>query len=213
MFVCLFVFIGIASPALGFGLTFAISFSSYSFACDNIKKYNFNNNNINYSSNNPARSKDDQELTLTEMMAAGAFTGFVQSPARQLMERVKSVMQIWESDTKGTAPMSLISEPSFNHTRTMTIDRSTLQARASSGESSSAPPILCERRDSSGVLDAALRLCYCARCPSSRFTTPHTTSPKVLWRGTSPTSRCANSSQVGLRARFNGCLRSFLPMF
>lgn len=49
----------------------------------------------------PSRSSKDGELTLTEMMAAGAFTGIVQSPARQLMERVKSVMQIWESDKGG----------------------------------------------------------------------------------------------------------------
>lgn len=81
---------GLLSPALGFGLTFAISFSGYAHGCNMICDYK-----------NTSRDK----LSYLDMTMAGAYTGVLQSPARQIVERIKSVMQIREA-TPGKAPYS-----------------------------------------------------------------------------------------------------------
>ena len=93
---------GLASPALGFGLTFAISFrlikshitvfscflsftwrkqfvmySSSLFLWYSCSAYGFSSRQIaNF------RGKDTDHLTLSEMGLAGIFTGFIQSPVR-----------------------------------------------------------------------------------------------------------------------------------
>eukprot|EP00953_Heterococcus_sp_UTEX-ZZ885_P042124 21437-Heterococcus_DN1.PRE.1 len=41
-------------------------------------------------------SSSNRKLSLSEMTLAGAWAGFVQAPARQVIERVKSVMQVRE---------------------------------------------------------------------------------------------------------------------
>jgi solute carrier family 25 carnitine/acylcarnitine transporter 20/29 len=81
---------GLLSPALGFGLTFAVSFSAYGYGCRQIASYT---------------NKDQKELSLSEMSLAGVFTGFVQSPVRQVIERIKSVMQVVDAPG-GKSPYS-----------------------------------------------------------------------------------------------------------
>ena len=54
------IYRGIASPALGFGLTFAISFSAYGFGCRTISIY---------------KNQAIDKLSLTDMTLSGAFTG------------------------------------------------------------------------------------------------------------------------------------------
>lgn len=51
------------------------------------------------------KQKDIKLLSHCELALAGAFTGLVQSPARQVVERVKSVMQIRET-SGGKSPYS-----------------------------------------------------------------------------------------------------------
>ncbi len=68
---------GLLSPQAGFGVTFAISFAGYG------------------QGGRFFRGADtERQLTLGEMTAAGAWAGVLQSPARQVFERVKSVMQV-----------------------------------------------------------------------------------------------------------------------
>ena len=76
---------GLLAPCAGFGLTFAISFSSFGYFSKFIKEYR------NESSNNTV-----------DLIFAGAITGLVQSPPRAIMERIKSVMQVHEK--KGATP-------------------------------------------------------------------------------------------------------------
>ena len=73
------IYRGIPAPAVGFGLTFAISFSSYGFCCRSISNY---------------QKKDVSQMTLSEMTLAGAITGVVQTPVRQVVERIKSGIKI-----------------------------------------------------------------------------------------------------------------------
>lgn len=75
---------GIPSPALGFGFTFAISFAAYGQGCRTIARLN---------------NKETKQLTPLEQAAAGAYTGFIQTPARHIVERVKSVMQVQETSS------------------------------------------------------------------------------------------------------------------
>eukprot|EP01006_Ploeotia_vitrea_P060988 TRINITY_DN76994_c0_g1_i1.p1 TRINITY_DN76994_c0_g1~~TRINITY_DN76994_c0_g1_i1.p1 ORF type:complete len:290 (-),score=-11.62 TRINITY_DN76994_c0_g1_i1:16-885(-) len=75
---------GLPSPSLLFGLNFAVSFSSYGYACKYISNY---------------KNIDVNNLTLIDMTLAGGFAGACQSPVRQIMERCKSVMQVSESLT------------------------------------------------------------------------------------------------------------------
>jgi len=72
---------GLPSPALGFGLVFAISFSGYGHGCRMISEH---------------KGIGMSKLSLTDLALAGAYTGGLQSPFRQVMERVKSVMQVRE---------------------------------------------------------------------------------------------------------------------
>lgn len=85
---------GLLSPQAGFGITFAISFAGYGqgvrfFRERNDEKLDKNGKLL--------------ELSLGEMTAAGAWAGLLQSPARQIFERVKSVMQVQEA-AGGKAP-------------------------------------------------------------------------------------------------------------
>jgi len=80
---------GIPSPAFGFGFTFAISFSTYGHTCRSISDYK--------------GLQVGDRLSLSDLFIAGAVTGLVQSPARQVVERVKSVMQVHER-TDGKVP-------------------------------------------------------------------------------------------------------------
>jgi solute carrier family 25 carnitine/acylcarnitine transporter 20/29 len=73
---------GIGSPVTGFGVCYAFSFSGYGFAVRWIKER--------------SGMSDAQSLSYAQMTLAGAFAGMMQSPARQIFERVKSVMQIRE---------------------------------------------------------------------------------------------------------------------
>jgi len=82
---------GLASPASGFGLTFAVSFSSYGNGCRMIKEYR--------------GQSSSSRLSYSDMALAGGYTGFVQSPIRQVVERVKSVMQVREA-AGGRSPYS-----------------------------------------------------------------------------------------------------------
>lgn len=82
---------GLTSPALGFGLTFAVSFSSYGYGCRTLANY---------------YGKDTTALSFLDLTMAGAYTGFMQSPVRQVVERVKSVMQVRELTTGGKSPYS-----------------------------------------------------------------------------------------------------------
>lgn len=68
---------GLLSPQAGFGVTFAISFAGYGQGTRFFRDGN-----------------TERVLTLGEMTAAGAWAGLLQSPARQVFERVKSVMQV-----------------------------------------------------------------------------------------------------------------------
>ena len=60
---------------------FEVAFSGYGHGCRLISSY---------------QNKPIENLTLLEMSLAGAYTGVLQSPVRQLVERVKSVMQVRE---------------------------------------------------------------------------------------------------------------------
>jgi hypothetical protein len=73
---------GLTSPVLGFGLTFAVSFSAYGYGCRQLAS---------------SRGVGRDQLTLWDQTLAGIFTGFVQTPFRQVFERVKSVMQVHEA--------------------------------------------------------------------------------------------------------------------
>ena len=68
---------GLLSPQAGFGVTFAISFAGYGQGTRFFRK-----------------GDNKRELTLGEMTASGAWAGLLQSPARQIFERIKSVMQV-----------------------------------------------------------------------------------------------------------------------
>jgi solute carrier family 25 (mitochondrial carnitine/acylcarnitine transporter), member 20/29 len=72
---------GLTSPAMGFGLTFAVSFSAYGYGSRQICRL---------------KGIDSEKMSLSDMTLAGVFTGFVQSPVRQIIERVKTVMQVRE---------------------------------------------------------------------------------------------------------------------
>jgi solute carrier family 25 carnitine/acylcarnitine transporter 20/29 len=74
---------GLTSPALGFGLTFAVSFSAYGHGCRSICEWK-----------NISRDK----LSYLDLTMAGAYTGIVQTPVRQVVERIKGVMQVRERD-------------------------------------------------------------------------------------------------------------------
>jgi len=76
---------GLLAPCAGFGLTFAISFSSFGYFSKCFKEYR------NKSSNNTI-----------DLIYAGALTGLVQSPPRAIMERIKSVMQVHEKKNNST---------------------------------------------------------------------------------------------------------------
>lgn len=73
---------GLTSPVLGFGLTFAVSFSAYGYGCRQLATY---------------RGVERDQLALSDQTLAGLFTGFVQTPFRQVFERVKTVMQVHEA--------------------------------------------------------------------------------------------------------------------
>ena len=98
------IYRGLTSPALGFGLTFAVSFryftfnmsiyvitltlyisfiffSAYGFGCRTIAEL---------------RNKPRTSLSYSDLFLAGAFTGIVQTPVRQVVERIKGVMQVRE---------------------------------------------------------------------------------------------------------------------
>ena len=79
---------GLAAPVFGFGLTFAVSFSAYGYGCRQLAEL---------------RGVAPGELRLLDQAAAGAFTGVVQAPFRQVIERIKSVMQVRETTT-GKSP-------------------------------------------------------------------------------------------------------------
>jgi solute carrier family 25 carnitine/acylcarnitine transporter 20/29 len=81
---------GLLSPATGFGLTFAISFSAYGQGCRSIAEI---------------RGVKRDKLGYSDLFLAGAYTGVIQSPARQVVERIKSVMQIREAQG-GKSPYS-----------------------------------------------------------------------------------------------------------
>lgn len=72
---------GLLSPVVGFGITFAMSFSSFGFACKCLKDYRNTTTN-----------------TTADLIYSGAFAGLVQSPFRAIMERLKSVMQRYEKN-------------------------------------------------------------------------------------------------------------------
>jgi solute carrier family 25 carnitine/acylcarnitine transporter 20/29 len=73
---------GSPAPIAGFGLTFAISFSSYGICCRELaRRKNIELNQLDY----------------FDLSLAGTVTGFVQSPTRQIMERFKSIMQVHEN--------------------------------------------------------------------------------------------------------------------
>jgi solute carrier family 25 carnitine/acylcarnitine transporter 20/29 len=81
---------GLPSPALGFGLTFAVSFSSYGYCCRQLSIFH---------------GVDASKLSYNDLIIAGAITGAVQSPFRTIVDRVKSVMQVHES-RPGKTPYS-----------------------------------------------------------------------------------------------------------
>jgi hypothetical protein len=76
---------GLLSPCLGFGFTFAISFSSFGFFMRTFQEY-----------------RQTTKIHTSDLFVAGLLTGIVQSPARCIMERVKSVMQVHEKN--GNSP-------------------------------------------------------------------------------------------------------------
>ena len=84
------IYRGLASPAVGIGVTFAVSFSAYGHGCRAISDY---------------KHQDIKDLSVLDMTLAGAYTGVVQTPVRQVVERIKSVMQIRERDG-GKSPYS-----------------------------------------------------------------------------------------------------------
>jgi hypothetical protein len=79
------------SPSFGYGMIFAISFSAYGSSCRKISEYRDHT------------SRD--ELKPSDLAIAGVITGIAQAPMRQVVERVKSVMQVWEK-TGGKKPYS-----------------------------------------------------------------------------------------------------------
>ncbi len=98
---------GLLSPAMGFGLTFAISFSGYGHGCRMLSQHH---------------GIDIASLSYGDLTLAGAYTGFLQSPARQVVERIKSVMQIRESQGgktpyswSGACMMDLIRKEGFRN--------------------------------------------------------------------------------------------------
>jgi hypothetical protein len=85
---------GLLSPVAGYGVLFAMSFSAYGQATRYLRSRP-------QSASLPAQSasSSNRKLSLSEMTLAGAWAGFVQAPARQVIERVKSVMQVRERST------------------------------------------------------------------------------------------------------------------
>lgn len=75
---------GLSSPAVGFGFINAVAFNSYNQGCRFIAQF---------------KDKNVNDLRDVELAMAGSYAGFVQSPVRQVFERMKSVMQMRE--TKG----------------------------------------------------------------------------------------------------------------
>ena len=69
---------------------FYILYSAYGHGCRSIAEYR-----------NVARD----QLTYNDLFLAGAYTGVVQAPVRQVVERIKSVMQIREAQG-GKSPYS-----------------------------------------------------------------------------------------------------------
>jgi len=81
---------GLFAPSIGFGFTFAVSFSAYGHGCRVISSY---------------KVQDIKDLTFWDTMLAGAYTGVVQTPVRQVVDRFKGVMQIREREG-GKSPYS-----------------------------------------------------------------------------------------------------------
>ncbi|CAM9387058.1 unnamed protein product [Ascophyllum nodosum] len=75
---------GLLSPVVGAGALFAITFSSYGFA--------------GRAQLSRRGGRDMDQLTPMEMGLAGAWAGIMNGPLRQVIERVKSVMQVREGD-------------------------------------------------------------------------------------------------------------------
>ena len=84
------IYRGLFAPSIGFGFTFAVSFSAYGHGCRVISSY---------------KVQDIKDLTFWDTMLAGAYTGVVQTPVRQVVDRVKGVMQIREREG-GKSPYS-----------------------------------------------------------------------------------------------------------
>ncbi|KAG5175346.1 carnitine/acylcarnitine carrier protein [Tribonema minus] len=82
---------GLASPVLGYGVLFAMSFSA-------------NGQALRYLRNRDGRAAN-APASVAEMTLAGAWAGAVQAPARQVFERVKGVMQV-RNGAGGKAPYS-----------------------------------------------------------------------------------------------------------
>ncbi|CAM9366106.1 unnamed protein product [Ascophyllum nodosum] len=71
---------GLLFPVAGYGILFAIVFSSYGLAGRTMLRHR--------------EAGDGDRLMLWEMGLAGMFSGLANSPQRQVIERVKSVMQV-----------------------------------------------------------------------------------------------------------------------
>lgn len=84
------IYRGLFAPSIGFGFTFAVSFSAYGHGCRVISSY---------------KVQDIKDLSFWDTMLAGAYTGVVQTPVRQVVDRVKGVMQIREREG-GKSPYS-----------------------------------------------------------------------------------------------------------
>ena len=72
---------GLLSPCLGFGFTFAVSFSSFGYFMRNFQS-----------------KRQTTIVHTTDLFLSGFLTGIIQSPFRSIMERVKSVMQVHEKN-------------------------------------------------------------------------------------------------------------------
>jgi len=81
---------GLAAPATSFGAVFATSFAANSFALKHIREYR--------------GLAPDADLSVGDLTLAGAFAGAVQSPPRQVMERIKTFMQVRIEESNGKAP-------------------------------------------------------------------------------------------------------------
>lgn len=123
---------GLLSPQVGFGVTFSLSFAANGQATRWVREWHNDPSESSWVGLPPCAvcqmppltasccrhlyvpcmgyCTAERELTTGEMVLAGTWAGIVQSPARQVFERIKSVMQV-QHGAGGKPPYSVSARP------------------------------------------------------------------------------------------------------